>query len=89
MKPFMDIEVPRCTLKTGQQKMNDFSVSAAEPVIETRTRSFDELSDVSEKIKELTKATIRVRAFDEESSEGKCIISGSRSMQRVYAGRAY
>lgn len=67
----MDIEVPRCTLRTGQQKMNDFSVSAAEPVIETRTRSFDELSDVSEKIKELTAKKTEETCFNCDAIDGK------------------
>ncbi len=43
------------------------------------------------KIKEIAKATIRVRPFEEAKSEeaGNCIVSGNPSPSRVYVGRAY
>jgi prolyl-tRNA synthetase len=41
------------------------------------------------KIKELTKATIRVRPFTPIDPNGKCIISGHTSPTRVFVGRAY
>lgn len=46
-------------------------------------------SEHESKIKEATKATIRVRLFDEPKEEGKCIISGKPSQSRVLVGRAY
>ena len=71
MKPFMDVEVPRCTLKTGQQKLHDFSVPSVEPAIETRVRSFDELSDVSERIKELTAKETEETCINCDAIDGK------------------
>ncbi|MDX1917699.1 MAG: proline--tRNA ligase [Candidatus Caenarcaniphilales bacterium] len=40
-------------------------------------------------LKEKTKATIRVLAFDEPEEQGQCIASGKSSSRRVYVGRAY
>jgi prolyl-tRNA synthetase len=40
-------------------------------------------------IKEKTKATIRVKSFDEKDEVGKCIVSEAPSSHRVFAGRAY
>lgn len=46
-------------------------------------------AETENKLKELTKATIRVKAFNEPSDKGKCLISGEESLGRVYIGRAY
>jgi prolyl-tRNA synthetase len=42
-----------------------------------------------EKIKELTKATIRCIPLDNKMEEGKCILTGNASKQRVLFARAY
>lgn len=42
-----------------------------------------------EKIKELTKATIRCIPLNNEQEEGKCILTGNPSTQRVLFARAY
>jgi prolyl-tRNA synthetase len=42
-----------------------------------------------EKIKELTKATIRCIPFKNEKEEGKCILTGNPSTQRVVFARSY
>ncbi|HUV13181.1 MAG TPA: proline--tRNA ligase [Acidobacteriota bacterium] len=42
-----------------------------------------------EKIKEDTKATIRVIAFDEPEEQGKCIICGNESNKRAIFAKAY
>ena len=41
------------------------------------------------KIKELTKATIRCIPLDNNMEEGKCILTGEPSQQRVLFARAY
>lgn len=50
---------------------------------------WDGTSETEEKIKELTKATIRCIPFDSEEEEGKCILSGKPSTQRVLFAKAY
>ena len=42
-----------------------------------------------EKIKELTKATIRCIPFDAVEEEGKCILTGKPSNKRVIFAKAY
>ena len=42
-----------------------------------------------EKIKELTKATIRCIPLDNKQEDGKCILTGNASKQRVLFARAY
>lgn len=46
-------------------------------------------SQEEDKLKELTKATIRVKTFEESNAEGKSVISGESCNGRYYAGRAY
>ncbi|MDJ0626110.1 MAG: proline--tRNA ligase [Candidatus Caenarcaniphilales bacterium] len=41
------------------------------------------------KIKEQTKATIRIKPFEKIDGGGKCIVSGAPSKTRVFIGRAY
>jgi prolyl-tRNA synthetase len=41
------------------------------------------------KIKELTKATIRCIPLNNEAEEGKCILTGKPSKQRVLFAQAY
>jgi len=45
--------------------------------------------ETEEKIKELTKATIRCIPFEENKETGKCVFSGKDSKQRVFFAKAY
>lgn len=50
---------------------------------------WDGSSETEEKIKEISKATIRCIPLDSPLEEGKCILTGSPSKQRVLFARAY
>lgn len=50
---------------------------------------WDGTPETEEKIKELTKATIRCIPLDNPLEEGKCILTGNPSTQRVLFARAY
>jgi prolyl-tRNA synthetase len=50
---------------------------------------WDGTSETEEKIKELTKATIRCIPLDNPTEDGVCILSGNHSKQRVIFARAY
>ena len=50
---------------------------------------WDGTPETEEKIKELTKATIRCIPFDNEKEEGRCVYSGKPSSQRVIFAKAY
>jgi prolyl-tRNA synthetase len=50
---------------------------------------WDGTTETEELIKEKTKATIRVIPFDSKKEEGKCILTGKPSAQRVVFARAY
>lgn len=50
---------------------------------------WDGTSETEEKIKELSKATIRCIPLDAPMEEGKCILTGNPSKQRVLFARAY
>lgn len=50
---------------------------------------WDGTSETEDKIKELTKATIRCIPIDGEAEEGKCILTGKPSKKRVIFARAY
>lgn len=50
---------------------------------------WDGTAETEEKIKELCKATIRCIPLDNPLEEGKCILSGKPSTQRVLFARAY
>ncbi len=50
---------------------------------------WDGTTETEEKIKELAKATIRCIPFDNPLEEGKCILTGKPSKQRVLFARAY
>ena len=50
---------------------------------------WDGTSETEEKIKELTKATIRCIPLNNAQEEGKCILTGRPSGQRVLFARAY
>ncbi|MDB5227519.1 MAG: proline--tRNA ligase [Bacteroidota bacterium] len=50
---------------------------------------WDGTAETEDKIKELTKATIRCIPLNNEQEEGKCILTGNPSSQRVLFARAY
>ena len=50
---------------------------------------WDGTPETEDKIKELTKATIRCIPLDNHLEEGKCILTGNPSTQRVVFARAY
>jgi prolyl-tRNA synthetase len=50
---------------------------------------WDGTAETEEKIKELTKATIRCIPLDNKPEAGKCILTGNPSEQRVLFARAY
>jgi prolyl-tRNA synthetase len=50
---------------------------------------WDGTSETEEKIKELTKATIRCIPLDRKEEAGKCILTGKPSEGRVYFAKAY
>ncbi|TDQ18350.1 prolyl-tRNA synthetase [Algoriphagus boseongensis] len=50
---------------------------------------WDGTSETEEKIKELTKATIRCIPLDRKEEAGKCILTGNPSVGRVYFAKAY
>lgn len=50
---------------------------------------WDGTSETEDKIKELTKATIRCIPLNNKQEQGKCILTGNPSSQRVIFARAY
>ncbi|MCD6013105.1 MAG: proline--tRNA ligase [Flavipsychrobacter sp.] len=50
---------------------------------------WDGTPETEEKIKELTKATIRCIPLNNEQEEGKCVLTGKPSKERVLFARAY
>ena len=50
---------------------------------------WDGTSETEEKIKELTKATIRCIPLDNKQESGKCVLTGKESKERVLFARAY
>ncbi|MFB6454804.1 proline--tRNA ligase [Chitinophaga sp. Hz27] len=50
---------------------------------------WDGTTETEEKIKELTKATIRCIPLDNPQEEGKCVLTGKPSKERVLFARAY
>jgi prolyl-tRNA synthetase len=50
---------------------------------------WDGTSETEDKIKELTKATIRCIPLNNEIEEGKCLLTGGKSAQRVLFAKAY
>jgi prolyl-tRNA synthetase len=50
---------------------------------------WDGTAETEDKIKELSKATIRCIPLDNQLEEGVCILSGKKSTQRVLFARAY
>ena len=50
---------------------------------------WDGTPETEEKIKEQTKATIRCIPLNNKQEEGKCVLTGNPSTQRVLFARAY
>ena len=50
---------------------------------------WDGTGETEDKIKELTKATIRCIPLNNDMEEGNCILTGNPSTQRVLFARAY
>jgi prolyl-tRNA synthetase len=50
---------------------------------------WDGTGETEDKIKELAKATIRCIPLDNEQEDGKCVLTGKPSTQRVLFARAY
>jgi len=50
---------------------------------------WDGTQETEDKIKELTKATIRCIPLNNKLEEGKCILTGQPSIQRVVFAKAY
>jgi prolyl-tRNA synthetase len=50
---------------------------------------WDGTVETEEKIKEMTKATIRCIPFDSPEEQGKCILTGKPSNRRVLFARSY
>ena len=50
---------------------------------------WDGTAETEDKIKELSKATIRCIPLNNIAEEGKCILTGNRSKERVLFARAY
>ncbi len=53
------------------------------------TAHWDGTAETEEAIKEKTKATIRCIPLNNQMEEGKCILTGNPSKQRVLFARAY
>lgn len=62
-------------------------------VLETKTgfisAHWDGTAETEQKIKELTKATIRCIPLNNKKEEGKCVLTGNPSNQRVLFAKAY
>ncbi|MBL87572.1 MAG: proline--tRNA ligase [Winogradskyella sp.] len=72
-------------------EVNDFE--EFKKVLETKTgfisAHWDGTADTEQKIKELTKATIRCIPLDNKKEAGKCVFTGNPSNQRVLFAKAY
>jgi len=72
-------------------EVNDFEEFKA--VLETKTgfisAHWDGTAETEQKIKELTKATIRCIPLEGDKTEGKCVFTGNPSSQRVLFAKAY
>jgi prolyl-tRNA synthetase len=62
-------------------------------VLETKTgfisAHWDGTAETEQQIKELTKATIRCIPLENSLEEGKCVLTGKHSKQRVIFAKAY
>ena len=73
---------------TEVDSFNDFK-----NILETKggfiSAHWDGTIETEDKIKELTKATIRCIPYDSKIKEGQCVYSGKKSKQRVLFAKAY
>lgn len=71
--------------------VNDFDIF--KEVLESKggfiSAHWDGTTETEKKIKELTKATIRCIPIDQPEEEGKCVLTGNQSNQRVLFAKAY
>ncbi|GAK76995.1 prolyl-tRNA synthetase [Nonlabens ulvanivorans] len=62
-------------------------------VLETKggfiSAHWDGTIETEDKIKEITKATIRCVPLDADNEEGICVFSGNKSLKRVLFAKAY
>ncbi len=69
------------------------SFEECKEVLESKTgfisAHWDGTPETEEKIKDLTKATIRCIPLDQKKEEGTCVFSGSKSTGRVSFAKAY
>ena len=72
---FLDFEKPIQDLDAELTKLKDVAVKSK--------------VDLKDKIKELAKATIRCIPLNNQLENGKCILTGKDSRQRVLFARAY
>ncbi len=77
------------------REQNTFRVNTWEEFLETIEKGgfisahWDGTAETEEKIKEATKATIRVIPLNNQKESGRCVYSGNPSEQRVIFARAY
>ena len=71
--------------------MDDFDTF--KELLDSKTGFFsahwDGTTETEKKIKDLTKATIRCIPLDQPEENGKCILTGAPSKQRVLFAKAY
>lgn len=77
------------TEKTTEVNSWDEFVSVLEEKGGFVSAHWDGTTDTEEKIKELTKATIRCIPLDRKEEEGKCVLTGKPSSGRVFFAKAY
>ena len=72
-------------------EVNDFE--EFKKVLETKTgfisAHWDGTAETEQRIKDLTKATIRCIPVDNKKEDGKCVLTGNSSIQRVLFAKAY
>lgn len=80
----------------GFRKTNSRSIDHWEEFVESLEKQpgfiyahWDGTTETEEKIKELTKATIRCIPLDAQEEDGKCILTGKPSRRRVLFAKAY
>ena len=73
--------------------MKSFSFEEFQEVLENKagfiSAHWDGTPETEEKIKDLTKATIRCIPLDRVEEEGKCVFSRAKSAGRVLFAKAY
>jgi ABC-type multidrug transport system fused ATPase/permease subunit len=79
--------------KFNEMQMGMISANRVFEILDTKagfvSAHWDGSSETEDKIKEQTKATIRCIPLDNKQENGKCILTGNPSTQRVLFARAY